>query len=527
MERERNKKRGTSEIGPREEKSMTTPARSYVKYHPGLMSDLYHPDTMYIAWREGHNGIATFDLFARRAPFNGAFMLAAGIETALEFVREFRYGPDDLEYLARIRDYSSDFLEFLSTLRFSGDISAVREGEVVFPDEAFMRVSAPFCEAIALEAGLLQAINLATLIATKAARVVYAAQGRKVAEFALRRAQEPFVTTRSAYIGGCHSTSFLAAAYKFSLFATGSIPHALVQLFEEEERAFIAVAEAYSRYTLLLDTYDIKAATLSAIKVAREYEASLGHTLVAVRLDSGDLVESTKYVRQALDDAGLTEVRILLSNELDEWAIADLLEQGAIFDSVGVGTRLGVGSGSAKHQVEGGALGGVYKFSHYVGQDGVKLPKLKVAGEKTTWPGVKEVYRIGNFERDVIALESEPAPQRGRRLLRPVVRDGQILPGSMPPLGEIWEYAQRNLRSLPDKWRQLQVTEDYLVDTSEELEKMRHNTISSIAAERQTPPNLIPNVGSDGKKVEASAVAGPKLAKSPQPPAASGSQADR
>jgi len=458
---------------------MMASTRSYVKYHPGLMTDLYHPDSMYVAWREGQNGLATFDLYARKAPFGGAFMLAAGIETALEFVREC--------------DYSPDFLDYLETLRFTGDIAAVREGEIVFPGEPFLRVTAPFCEALVLESGLLQAINLATLIATKAARVVYAARGRRVAEFALRRAQEPFVTTRSAYVGGCHSTSFLAGAYKFSLFATGSIPHALVQLFEDEERAFSAVAEAYSRYTLLLDTYDVRRAIGTAIKVAKKHEAAIGHTLVAVRIDSGDLVAETQYVRRALDEAGLTEVRILLSNELDEWSIAELLEKGAIFDAVGVGTRLGVGSGNVQHQVEGGFLGGIYKFSHYVTPDGVEVPKLKVAGEKSTWPGIKEIYRLGSFESDLIALAREPAPEGGRRLLRPVVRGGAIIPGSMPPLGEVWEYAQRNLKALPERWRALTVDDEYPVNTGEALIRLRdqtaarHDAVAALAARDGKP----------------------------------------
>ena len=470
---------------------LTTLTRSYVRYHPGLMTDLYHPDAMYVAWREGQNGQSTFDLYARRAPFGGAFMLAAGIETALEFVREFRYDEEELAYLARIRDYSPDFLDYLRALRFTGDISAVREGEVVFPGEPFMRVTAPFCEAVVLECGLLQAINLATLIATKAARVVNAAQGRRVAEFALRRAQEPFVTTRSAYIGGCHSTSFLAAAYKFSLFATGSIPHALVQLFDDEERAFSAVAEAYSRYTLLLDTYDIHRALETAIRVGKKYELEIGHTLVAVRIDSGDPVSETQYVRRTLDDAGLSEVRILLSNELDEWAIADLLERGAIFDSVGVGTRLGVGSGSLQHGAEGGFLGGIYKLAHYVSPEGVSTPKLKVAGEKSTWPGVKEVYRYGRFESDLVSLAGEPPPEGARRLLRPVVVDGQTVPGSMPPLGEVWEYAQRNLKALPERWRALTVTEEYPVQVSDSLRRLRDETLIhfNIRPEASTQTN--------------------------------------
>src|SRR5919197_1157650 len=216
--------------------------RSYIPYHPGLLTDLYHPDSAYVAWRTGHNGEATFDLYARRAPFGGSYFLVAGLEMALEFVRHFHFDEDDIAFLQQIRDYDPGFLEELLRLRFTGEILAMPEGTIAFPDEPLMRVTAPFREALLLESGLLQAINLATLIATKASRVVWAARGRPVAEFAFRRAQEPFVVTRSSYIGGCASTSFLAAAYEYRLQATGTIPHALVQLFDTEEEAFAAAA---------------------------------------------------------------------------------------------------------------------------------------------------------------------------------------------------------------------------------------------------------------------------------------------
>src|SRR5207247_2293913 len=175
---------------------------------------------------------STFDLFARKAPFGGAYLLVAGLELALEFVRDFHYPDEDVHFLAQIRDYEPEFLDELLGLRFSGEILAMPEGSIAFPHEPLLRVTAPFREAILLESGLLQAINLATLIATKASRVVYAARGRRVAEFALRRAQEPYVATRSSIIGGCASTSFLGAAFRFRLPATGTIPHALVQLFD-------------------------------------------------------------------------------------------------------------------------------------------------------------------------------------------------------------------------------------------------------------------------------------------------------
>ena len=262
-----------------------------------------------------------------------------------------------------------------------------------------------------MESGLLQAINLATLIATKAARVVWAAEQRRVAEFAFRRAQNPFVVARSSYIGGCASTSFLAAAFDYRLLATGTVPHALIQLFPTEEEAFTAVAESFNRYTLLLDTYDPRQAIHTAIAVAQRAQRDLGHTLAAVRLDSGDLVADSQYVRAELAKAGMGSVRILASGDLDEFAIADLLAAGAEIDSFGVGTSLGVGAGSVEHGVSGGALGGVYKEVFYVDEDGGAHPKLKLAGAKTTWPGRKEIYRHPEWHEDVIQLEDEPAPE--------------------------------------------------------------------------------------------------------------------
>jgi len=294
------------------------------RIHPGLMTDLYHPDSAFVSWREILNGLTTFDLYTRTAPFGGAYLLIAGIEAALGFVQEFRYTPEELRFLAHIRDYDAAFLDELANLRFSGEILALPEGSIAFPNEPILRVTAPFREAILLEAGLLQSINLATLIATKASRIVYAAeQGRprRVAEFAFRRAQDPLTVARSSYIGGCASTSLLDAAYEFRLPATGTVPHALIELFPTEEEAFQAVASAYNRYTLLLDTYDPRQAIHTAIGVALRTQETLGHTLAAVRLDSGDIVADSVYVREQLDKAGLNNVRILASGDLDEWKI--------------------------------------------------------------------------------------------------------------------------------------------------------------------------------------------------------------
>jgi nicotinate phosphoribosyltransferase len=459
--------------------------------HPGLFTDMYHPDAAYVSWVAGRNGVTTFDLYTRTAPFGGAYLLLAGLELALEFVQDFRYTPEELRFLAHIRDYDAAFLDELATLRFSGDILAMPEGSIAFPNEPLLQVTAPFRVALLMESGLLQALNLSTLIATKASRIVWAAQQRRISEFAFRRAQNPLAVARSSYIGGASSTSFLAAAFEYRLLATGTVPHALIELFPTEEDAFRAIAASFNRYTLLLDTYDPRHAIHTAIKVAHAAQEDVGHTLAAVRLDSGDLVADSRYVREQLAQAQLGHVRILGSGDLDEFEIAELLARGAEFDAFGVGTALGSGAGSLAHGVEGSALGGVYKEVWYVDEDGTEYPKVKVAGEKTTWPGRKEIYRHPRWEEDVIQLASEPAPPGYTRLLRPVMRAGRVVPGSLPPLSEIWELAQANLHALPEPYRALKVSEPYPVRFSEALRTLRAEAAQAshpAAPEATLPP---------------------------------------
>ncbi len=450
--------------------------------HPGLFTDMYHPDAAYVSWVSGRNGATTFDLYARSAPFDGAYLLVAGLEAALEFVQSFRYEPDELAFLARIRDYDSAFLDELAALRFTGEIYAMPEGSIAFPNEPLLRVTAPFREAILMEAGLLQAVNLATLIATKAARIVHVAQSRRVSEFAFRRAQNPLVVARSSSIGGASSTSLLAAAFEYRLLATGTVPHALIQLFPTEEEAFFSVARSFNRYTLLLDTYNPRQAIHTAIAVARQVSDDLGHTLAAVRLDSGDLVADSQYVRAQLAAAGMEHVRILASGDLDEFEIVDLLAAGAEVDAFGVGTALGVGAGNLAHGVGGATLGGVYKEVWYVDDDGSEHPKLKLAAEKTTWPGRKAVYRHPQWEEDIVQLETETPPAGYQRLLRPVMRGGKVIPGSLPPLSEIWELAQANLRALPERYHALKAPEPYPVRFSESLHALRIEAIREVSA---------------------------------------------
>lgn len=454
--------------------------------HIGLMTDLYHPDSAFVSWRTGRNGMTTFDLYTRTAPFGGAYLLVAGLENALEFAQSFRYTPEELRFLAQIRDYDAAFFDELANLRFTGEILAMPEGSIAFPNEPLLRITAPFREAILMEAGLLNAINLSTLIATKASRIVYASNHgriRRVAEFAFRRAQEPLTVARAAYIGGCASTSLLSAAYDYRLPATGTVPHALIELFPSEEEAFDAIANAYNRYTLLLDTYDPRQAIHTAITVAQRSQEALGHTLAAVRLDSGDIAADSIYIREQLDKADMHSVRILASGDLDEWKIEDLLKAGAAIDSFGVGTALGSGAGSIERGVEGGALGAVYKEVWHVDENGDEFPKIKVAGAKSTWPGKKEIYRHPNWEEDIIQLAQEPRPDNYHRLLRPVMRNGEMIPGSLPPLSEIRELAQQNLELLPEQYRALEVQQPYPVRFSASLQALRQQAIQSLGGE--------------------------------------------
>ncbi len=451
-----------------------------------LTTDLYHQDAAYVAWRTGRTGPATFDLYIRHAPFGGTYVLTAGLAAALAHATNFRYTAADLQYLAKIRAYDPAFLDFLRNLRFTGNIAAMPEGTIAFPHEPLLRVQAPFIEALLLEAGLIQAINLATLIATKAARIVTAAAGRPVAEFALRRAHAPYAVTRAANIGGCATTSFVAAAKRFGLQATGTIPHALVQLFDSEREAFEAVATTLPQYTLLLDTYDVRQATHTAVAVARRARQKFGHELVAVRLDSGDLAAGSRYVRRVLDAGGLDSVRIVASGDLDEFTIADLLAAAAPLDGFGIGTKLGSGAGSLQHQVAGGTLGVVYKLAEYADPAGTIRASLKLAGIKSSWPGRKAVYRIGHYAYDVIQLASEPPPPNAVPLLRPVIRSGTLLPDSHPPLPEIAAAAAAQLRALPEQWRRLTVEHPYPVHFSPGLRALRERLVRTAQAGRMT-----------------------------------------
>ncbi len=458
------------------------PSRREVWEDAGLWTDLYHPDAAYIAWAAGRNPVVTFDLFVREAPYGGAYLIAAGITAALRFITTFHYARRSLELL-RDLEYPSDYLNDLAALRFSGDVAAVTEGRLVFPGEPLLRVTAPFREALVLESGVLQAVNTATLIATKAARIVQSAAGRPVAEFGIRRAQAPLVASYAARLGGCASTSFLAAASAFDIPASGTIPHALVELFEEEEEAFRAVATARVRFRLLLDTYDTVRAAETAVRVGRWARDDRGHELTAVRLDSGDLDALSRRVRAILDEGGFPTTQIVASGDLDEWKIADLVARGAPIDAFGVGTALVDGLGSLEHHVSGGAIGGVYKLAWVASEDGRRgHAALKLAGAKTTLPGIKMIARASDFSRDVIHLEEESMPAGFVPLLLPAITAGVLgEPFASDTLEAAAARARSDLAALPESWRALAPASPYPVDLSTTLQHMRSQAVEQIA----------------------------------------------
>jgi nicotinate phosphoribosyltransferase len=436
----------------------------------GLLVDLYHLDAAYVSWRTGQNAPATFDLYTRSTPFGGAYLLTAGLEPALTFVRDFHYTDEDLTYLSRTRSYDPGFLDELRRFRFTGEILAMAEGTVAFADEPLLRVTAPFREALLLESGLLRAVGVSTLIATKAARLVDAAAGRQVADFGFRRAHDPYLAARAALVGGCASTSFVAGAKLFGLPAGGTIPHALVQLFATEEEAFRAVAETLDRYSVLLDTYDVHTAIETAVAVALDARSRLGHEMVAVRLDSGDLLADSKHVRRVLDEAGLHKTEVLVSGDIDEFRIADLLEAGAPITGFGVGGNLAVGLGTVSSGTVGGVLGAVYKLVWY---EGTQDPaRIKLAGEKSTWPGRKLVYRVGVYEEDVIQLDDQPAPDGGVLLLQPAI-DGGAIVADLPSVQDIQIRALANVRDLPERYRTLHDPARYPVRRSAGILELR------------------------------------------------------
>ncbi|MBI5238957.1 MAG: nicotinate phosphoribosyltransferase [Elusimicrobia bacterium] len=422
-----------------------------------LLTDLYQLTMLQAYWRSALTREAVFELSVRALPRQRNFLMAAGLAQALDYLAGLRFSEADIAWLWETGLFGKEFVEHLEGLRFTGEVRALPEGAVFFSGEPVLRVTAPLEQAQLVETRLLNIIGFQSSVASKAARCVLAARGRGLAEFGLRRAhggEAGIWAARASWLAGFTGTSAAEASRLYGIPVLGTMSHSFVLAHREEGEAFAAFARANpGRAAFLLDTYDVAAATERAVAAALELRAR-GGRLEAVRLDSGDLAGQARAVRRRLDAAGLREVRILASGDLDERSVRDLVAAGAPIDGFGIGTRLSTCADAP-------VLDAVYKLEEYAGQ-----PRRKRSAGKATWPGRKQVWRRfegGLMAGDVVALEGESA--EGLPLLEPVMRKGRRLSG-LPGLEESREHARRALESLPDALRGLEPARPYPVEIS-------------------------------------------------------------
>jgi nicotinate phosphoribosyltransferase len=443
--------------------------------HSALLTDLYELTMAAAYFEDQFAAHATFELFVRSLPPERGFLLAAGLEQALDYLETARFRDDEVEYLRQqpvFRHISAAFFDYLKDFRFTGEVWAVPEGTPIFGEEPFLRVTAPIIEAQIVETFLLSMMSFQTMIASKAARVVRAANGRPVIEFGSRRAHGPeagVLAARAAYIGGCAGTSNIEAGRRYAIPVFGTQAHSFVMAYTDEVLAFRKFEQLFPEHSVLLvDTYD----TLAAVD--RIIQNDLHPT--AIRLDSGNLLELSMLARQRLDKAGLNKTRIFASGDLDEYAIADLISGGAQIDAFGVGTAL-VTSNDAP------ALGGVYKLVDLESREGISY-RAKLSEDKITYPGRKQVFRFrdpnGTFRGDIIACENEEFAD-DEPLLRCVMRNGVWI-GPAPDLQSIQRHAREQLERLPEAC--FHGHEHYIVSFSQHLQalltvvrrRIRHGT---------------------------------------------------
>ena len=438
--------------------------------------------------------ITYFDVFFRDVPDGGGFAIAAGLEQVVHYIQELHFDEDDIAYLRGRKIFSEDFLDYLRTFRFSGDIWAVPEGTPIFPREPIMTVRAPAIEAQLVETYLLLAINHQSLIATKANRIVRAAEGRVVLEFGSRRAQGEsgaVIGARAAYIGGCAGTACTVSDELYGVPAGGTMAHSWVQMFDSQYEAFKTYCEIYpDNPTLLVDTYNtLKSGVPDAIRVFNEVLKPRGLTRCGIRLDSGDMTYLTVEARKMLDEAGWKTATITASNSLDEYLIRDLLTQGAQINSFGVGERLITARSEP-------VFGGVYKLAAVENEAGEIIPKIKISENvgKITNPHFKKVYRFfgrdtGKAIADYLCVHDEVVDDSrdleifdpsatwkrktvynftAKELLVPVFKNGELV-YKLPTLKEIQTYCREQVDTLWDEVKRFENPQTYYVDLSQKL----------------------------------------------------------
>ena len=475
----------------------------YDKINLTMLCDFYELTMGNGYFEKGYKDrIVYFDVFFRQCPDGGGFAIAAGLEQIIEYIQELRFEPEDIEYLRNRNLFSEAFLEYLAGFKFTGDIWAVPEGTPIFPKEPIMTIRAPAIEAQLIETFILLSVNHQSLIATKANRVVRAAQGRTVLEFGSRRAQgadAAILGARAAYIGGCNGTACTISDQLFGVHAGGTMAHAWVQMFDTEYEAFKSYCEMYpNNATLLVDTYNtLKSGVPNAIRAFNDVLKPLGIKKCGIRLDSGDMAYLSQQARKMLDEAGWTECQISVSNSLDEHIIQDLLRQGARIDMFGVGERLI----TAKSEP---VFGGVYKLTAVELDDGSIKPKIKISENvgKITNPHYKKLYRFfgkdtGKAIADYLCVYDETVDDSGemeifdpeatwktktvynftaKELQVPVFKNGQLV-YQCPPLHEVRAYCLQQVDTLWDEVKRFDNPHNYYVDLSQKLWDIKYGLL--------------------------------------------------
>lgn len=474
-----------------------------------LLTDLYQLTMMQGYFKNKNNDTVVFDAFYRTNPSGNGFAIAAGLEQVIDYLKNLRFSKEDVDYLRSLGIFDEDFLDYLADFRFTGSVYAIPEGTVVFPREPLIKVIAPIMEAQLVETAILNIINHQSLIATKAARVVYAAKGDAIMEFGLRRAQGPdagIYGARAAMIGGCAGTSNVLTGQMFHVPVLGTHAHSWIMSFPDEYTAFKKYSELYpNACTLLVDTYDtLKSGVPNAIRVFQEMrDANIPLTKYGIRLDSGDLAYLSKKARKMLDEAGFTDATISASSDLDETLIDSLKAQGAAIDSWGVGTNLI----TSKDQP---AFGGVYKLAAIRNADGTFTPKIKLSENtaKVTNPGNKTIYRIydkesGKINADLICLADEKFDENKdlrifdpaetwkktkykagtyemRELLVQIFDEGTCVYDS-PSVMEMREYCKKEQETLWNESRRLVNPHEVYVDLSDKLYVMKAELLENLS----------------------------------------------
>ena len=476
-----------------------------------LLTDLYELTMMQGYFKTENNRTVIFDAFHRKNPCDGAYAISCGLEQVIDYIKNLHFTEDDIAYLRSLSIFDEDFLEYLSNFHFTGDIYAIPEGTVIFPREPIVKVIAPIMEAQLVETAILNIINHQSLIATKAARVCYAAKGDGIMEFGLRRAQGPdagIYGARAAVIAGCVGTSNVLTGQMFGVPVKGTHAHSWIMSFLDEYTAFKTYADLYpDACILLVDTYDtLRSGVPNAIRVFKEMrEKGIDLKGYGIRLDSGDLAYLTKKARKMLDDAGFEDAIISASSDLDEYLIDSLKTQGAAITSWGVGTNLITSKDNP-------AFGGVYKLAAVMGDDGTFIPKIKLSenSEKITNPGNKTVYRVydadGMIKADLIALADEtydesqplllfdpletwkktlmePGEYSMREIMVKVFDKGECVYDS-PNVMDIQKYCKQEQATLWDESKRLINPQVVHVDLSQKLYDLKQELLHNYGREK-------------------------------------------